>query len=408
MDFYAVEIKAKIIGIYFKYFQREEDNILGTAKACLERLLNEAYLPTEALPNQILKEGVRPALNVLSQPTHCPRAFKHLAMLIEVLHGCFNDQLAQHLLAACHRRQSAVRAPYVDQASSAGAAGPNMPARSQGAAGASGNMNGGGRAGGPGAPANGGQNGQDPSGTLEHERRLVTQYNIDKVGSLETAKHIIQILHLLPNAREKVLRAIAGIPAFELQASRELETSHVPLTHSGGQSGLELRPLRVKFGVLQSEFRDGLAKFFNRNPVDCVVMLENQQQPQANGGMPGAPYPNNTHMIPLVLAILKMPSSYTVRERIARDLDVTIRPRLGAARAEVGRPGEELAGPLLAVRLVWTLTKFNSDFLCQPQHADILESLRWRWVGLSDLSVDNCPRPGCEQSAETQSEAMQD
>jgi hypothetical protein len=79
---------------------------------------------------------------------------------------------------------------------------------------------------------------------------------------------------LLPNARERVLRAIAGIPAFELQASRELETSHVPLTHSGGQSGLELRPLRVKFGVLQSEFRDGLAKFFNRNPVDCVVMLE--------------------------------------------------------------------------------------------------------------------------------------
>lgn len=104
LDFYAVEIKAKIIGIYFKYFQREEDNILGTAKACLERLLNEAYLPTEALPNQILKEGVRPALNVLSQPTHCPRAFKHLAMLIEVLHGCFNDQLAQHLLVACHRR----------------------------------------------------------------------------------------------------------------------------------------------------------------------------------------------------------------------------------------------------------------------------------------------------------------
>lgn len=42
LDFYAVEVKAKIIAIYFKYFQREEDNILGTARACLERLLNEA------------------------------------------------------------------------------------------------------------------------------------------------------------------------------------------------------------------------------------------------------------------------------------------------------------------------------------------------------------------------------
>jgi hypothetical protein len=42
LDYYAVEIKAKIITIYFKYFQREEDNILGTARACLERLLNEA------------------------------------------------------------------------------------------------------------------------------------------------------------------------------------------------------------------------------------------------------------------------------------------------------------------------------------------------------------------------------
>ena len=71
-------------------------------------------------------------------------------------------------------------------------------------------------------------------------------------------------------------------------------------------------------------------------------------------------------MIPMLLAILKMPGSYTVRERIARDLDATIRPRLGSARTEVGRTGEDLQGPLLAVRLIWTLTKFNSEFLCQP------------------------------------------
>lgn len=33
-------------------------------------------------------------------------------------------------------------------------------------------------------------------------------------------------------------------------------------------------------------------------------------------------------MVPLMLAILKMPGSYTARERIARDIDTTIRQRL--------------------------------------------------------------------------------
>jgi hypothetical protein len=54
------------------------------------------------------------------------------------------------------------------------------------------------------------------------------------VGSLETVKHIIQILHLLPThqqpgSRELMLNAIYSIPEFELRASRELETRHVPL-----------------------------------------------------------------------------------------------------------------------------------------------------------------------------------
>jgi hypothetical protein len=32
-------------------------------------------------------------------------------------------------------------------------------------------------------------------------------------------------------------------------------------------------------------------------------------------------------MVPLMLAILKMPESFTARERIARDMDITIRQR---------------------------------------------------------------------------------
>jgi hypothetical protein len=54
--------------------------------------------------------------------------------------------------------------------------------------------------------------------------------------------------------------------------------------------------------VLQSEFRDGLAKFFNKNPVDCVEMLQDK------------------NMEPLIISILNMPGSYTARERIARDV----------------------------------------------------------------------------------------
>lgn len=91
----------------------------------------------------------------------------------------------------------------------------------------------------------------------------------------------------------------------------------------------------------------------------------------------------------MTLAIMKEPGSYTVRERIARDIDQTIRPRLRATEREGARPGEELSSCLLGVKLVWTLTKFNPSFLCQPQHADILEDLRWRWVNLSELRVDS-------------------
>lgn len=108
---------------------------------------------------------------------------------------------------------------------------------------------------------------------------------------------------------------IRQIPDFELRASRELETRHVPLDGDWMARGLELRPLRVRFGVLQSDFRDGLARYFNKNPLDCVGMLKDRPA-----------------MAPLALAILKMPSSLTVRERVARDIDQTIRPRLCTSR----------------------------------------------------------------------------
>mmetsp|Transcript_39226 Transcript_39226/g.59829 ORF Transcript_39226/g.59829 Transcript_39226/m.59829 type:complete len:349 (+) Transcript_39226:4172-5218(+) len=162
-----------------------------------------------------------------------------------------------------------------------------------------------------------------------------------------------------------MLKWIVGVPEFELKASRALEPGHVPLTAGWQSSGLELRPLRVRFGVLQSDFRDGLAKFFNKNPLDVIDMLRSPD------------------MVPSLLAVMKQPDSYAIRERIARDIDQTIKLNL-LKIAENEERG------LLGVRLVWILSKFNPGFLCQPQHSDILQNLRGKWVKLGDYSIDNC------------------
>jgi hypothetical protein len=66
LDFYAVEIKAKVICVQFKFFQRDERVVQKSAKRCLKRLLSKEQSPSEALPNFILKECVRPILNSLS------------------------------------------------------------------------------------------------------------------------------------------------------------------------------------------------------------------------------------------------------------------------------------------------------------------------------------------------------
>ena len=79
------------------------------------------------------------------------------------------------------------------------------------------------------------------------------------------------------------------------------------------------------FGVLQSDFRYGLAKYFNRYPVECVAMLRDRPV-----------------MVPLALAIMKKPNYHTVRERIARNLDLTIRSRVSGAASRGDKRGDRL------------------------------------------------------------------
>jgi len=40
-DLYCIEIKSKIIAMFFKFFQREEHIIFKMAKKCLSRLLKK-------------------------------------------------------------------------------------------------------------------------------------------------------------------------------------------------------------------------------------------------------------------------------------------------------------------------------------------------------------------------------
>jgi hypothetical protein len=91
MDYYTVEIKSKIIAMFFKLFQREEFVVFKAAKKCLSRLIKKESNQQDALPNPILKECVRPSLNIISMRLPAPALYEQLTRLIYVLHGCFNE-----------------------------------------------------------------------------------------------------------------------------------------------------------------------------------------------------------------------------------------------------------------------------------------------------------------------------
>ena len=63
MDFYAVEIKSKIICSYFKFFLRDELSIQKKAKQSLKRLI--ALHGGSILPRKILNDCVKPILNTV-------------------------------------------------------------------------------------------------------------------------------------------------------------------------------------------------------------------------------------------------------------------------------------------------------------------------------------------------------
>lgn len=76
LDFYVVEIKAKIICIFFKFFQRDERNIQKMSKKCMKKLLQiQNRYHTAAFPNHILRDCVRPILISISPSKQQPQQF---------------------------------------------------------------------------------------------------------------------------------------------------------------------------------------------------------------------------------------------------------------------------------------------------------------------------------------------
>lgn len=65
LDFYAVEIKSKIVCSFFKFFLRDELAIQKKAKQCLKRLI-EKHGGT-ILPRKILNDCVKPILNTVQR-----------------------------------------------------------------------------------------------------------------------------------------------------------------------------------------------------------------------------------------------------------------------------------------------------------------------------------------------------
>lgn len=96
----------------FKFFQRDERNIQKQAKDCLKRLLNKESNASEALPNLILKECVRPILNSLTTSRDKQGNFQHLSKLIKVCYSCFNEALGKHLARQYEQLEENIRAPY--------------------------------------------------------------------------------------------------------------------------------------------------------------------------------------------------------------------------------------------------------------------------------------------------------
>ena len=96
--FIALEIKIKSAVLLFKMLMRDEKIVFKKSKSCLKKLMSMENSPGDILPDDILKECVRPALNFVSPQGRYVQSYIRLERLIKVIAACFNEKLWQHLL----------------------------------------------------------------------------------------------------------------------------------------------------------------------------------------------------------------------------------------------------------------------------------------------------------------------
>jgi hypothetical protein len=108
-----VEIRAEIICIFFKLFQKEEENIQKTSEWVIKKMLNIPDNPFIAFPNTILRECVRPILNYMNMHRCSSQQFLALSRLIKVLHSQFNPILGTTIFKHLGSLTDQIKSNYV-------------------------------------------------------------------------------------------------------------------------------------------------------------------------------------------------------------------------------------------------------------------------------------------------------
>lgn len=127
----------------------------------------------------------------------------------------------------------------------------------------------------------------------------------------------------------------------------------------------------MKFGVLKSDLRQGLVKFFNKNTYEALQLFS-----------------NTPRLKQVIVDIIKEPNSYCLRERICRETEY-LRQFLLKNRMDELPLSQEFE---LAIKLITICTKYNPNYLTSIQNLSLVDILRKRWESLSTLNLDNLSR----------------
>ena len=121
-----------------------------------------------------------------------------------------------------------------------------------------------------------------------------------------------------------------------------------------------IRPLSIRLGLLKSDLREGLSKFYNKNPFESLEIFKN----------------SSSKMITIMLDIMKEPNSLCLRERVSREPDLIKQYYLGqnieTTEFEIG------------MKLIFIFMKYNPNYLTLPANQVLVDCLRRKWTQLAD------------------------